>query len=158
MKSDNQTTDMFVPNRLEQELNRIAQDVDPPQVSTGRIPREVPPRTIVVRAVEQALSTLSKLGCVYRVRFNNKDYTNGEFPSLKPTRVGTKEYGDRAKYYKPFLKDMKAGDVVDVPFGKFKGQDLQSSIGSWAVTNWGVKTFMTTVNKKKKVVEVLRLL
>jgi hypothetical protein len=33
MKSDNQTTDMFVPNRLEQELNRIAQDVDPPQVS-----------------------------------------------------------------------------------------------------------------------------
>jgi hypothetical protein len=147
MKSDNQTTDMFVPNRLEQELNRIAQDVDPPQVSTGRIPREVPPRTIVIRAVEQALSTLSKLGCVYRVRFNNKDYTNGEFPSLKPTRVGTKEYGDRAKYYKPFLIGMKAG-----------GQDLQSSIGSWAVTNWGVKTFMTTVNKKKKVVEVLRLL
>lgn len=158
MKSDNQTTDMFVPNRLEQELNRIARDVDPPQVSTGRIPREAPPRTIVVRAVEQALSTLNKLGCVYRVRFNNKDYTNGKFPELKPTRVGTKDYGDRAKHYKPFLKDMKAGDVVDVPLGNFKGQDLQSSIGSWAVTNWGVKTFMTTVNKKKKVVEVLRLL
>lgn len=158
MKSDNQTTDMFVPNRLEQELNRIARDVDPPQVSTGRIPREAPPRTIVVRAVEQALSTLNKLGCVYRVRFNNKDYTNGKFPALKSTRVGTESYGDRAKYYKPFLKDMKAGDVVDVPLGNFKGQDLQSSIGSWAVTNWGVKTFMTTVNKKKKVVEVLRLL
>jgi hypothetical protein len=58
---------------------------------------------------------------VYRVRFNNKDYTNGEFPALKSTRVGTKEYGDRAKYYKPFLIGMKAGDVIDVPFGKYKG-------------------------------------
>ena len=157
MKSDNQTTDMFVPNRLEQELNRIARDVDPPQVSTGRIPREVPPRTIVVRAVEQAMFTLKKLGCVYHVQFNNKNYTHGELVASKPVRAGTKSYGDRAKYYKPFIKDMKAGDVVDIPFGNFKGHDLQSSIGSWAVTNWGVKTFMTTVNKKKKVVEVLKL-
>jgi hypothetical protein len=71
--------------------------------------------------------------------------------------LAPKSYGDRAKYYKPFLIGMKAGDVVDVPFDKFKGHDLQSSIGSWAVTHWGVKSFMTTVNKKKKVVEVLRL-
>lgn len=157
MKSDNKTTDMFIPNRLEQELNRIGYPRETPQAPIERLPREVPPRTIVIRAVEQALSTLTKLGCVYRVRFNNKDYTNGEFPALKSTRVGTESYGDRARYYKPFIKDMKVGDVIDVPFDKFKGQDLQSSIGSWAVTNWGPKSFMTTVNKKKKVVEVLRL-
>lgn len=156
MKSDNKTTDMFIPNRLEQELNRIGYPCETLQAPVERLPREVPPRTIVIRAVEQALLTLTKLGCVYRVRFNNKDYTNGEFPALKSKRGG-ESYGDRARYYKPFLIGMKAGDVVDVPFDRYKGPDLQSSIGSWAVINWGAKSFMTTVNKKKKVVEVLRL-
>jgi hypothetical protein len=53
---------------------------------------------------------------------------------------------------------MQPGDVVDVPFGNFHGFDLQSSIGAWAVELTGApRSFMTTVNKKTKVVEVLRL-
>ena len=165
MKSDNQTTDMFdevigtfTPQPLDVKPAKPKRIVI--QKRAQRIQRELGPRPIVVRAVEQALSTLSKLGCVYHAQFNGKDYTNGQLATAKlkrAKRASSINYGARADYYKPFIKDLQPGDVVDVPFGDFYGYDLQSSIGAWAVSNWGTKSFMTTVNKKTKVVEVLRL-
>ena len=162
MKSDNQTTDMF--DEVIGTFTPQPLDVKPAKPKrivikkrAQRIQRELGPRPIVVRAVEQALSTLSKLGCVYHAQFNGKDYTNGQLATAKFKRASTTCYGDRAEYYKPFIKDLQPGDVVDVPFDKFSGTDLQSSIGAWAVGHWGTKSFMTTVNKKTKVVEVLRL-
>lgn len=171
MKSDNQTTDMFdevigtfKPQPLDVKpakpkrivvTKRIKRNIDTSKIPVGSFPAK--PRPIVVRAVEQALETLSKLGCVYHAQFNGKDYTNGQLATAKLKRASTTCYGDRAEHYKPFIKDLQPGDVVDVPFGNFHGADLQSSISAWAVSNWGTKSFMTTVNKKTKVVEVLRL-
>lgn len=165
MKSDNQTTDMFdevigtfTPQPLEVKPAKPKRILI--QKRTQRVQRELGPRPIVVRAVEQALATLGKLGCVYHAQFNGKDYTNGQLVTAKlkrTKRASSINYGSRAEYYKPFIKDLQPGDVVDVPFGDFYGYDLQSSIGAWAVSNWGTKSFMTTVNKKTKVVEVLRL-
>ena len=165
MKSDNQTTDMFdevigtfTPQPLDvkpAKPKRIVIKKRKVQVQSSE-----KPRPIVVRAVEQALATLSKLGCVYHAQFNGKDYTNGQLATAKlkrAKRASSINYGSRAEYYKPFIKDLQPGDVVDVPFGDFHGYDLQSSIGAWAVGHWGTKSFMTTVNKKTKVVEVLRL-
>lgn len=165
MKTDTQTTDMFdevigtfKPQPLEvkpAKPKRIVIKKRRVQVQSSE-----KPRPIVVRAVEQALATLGKLGCVYHAQFNGKDYTNGQLVTAKlkrTKRASSINYGSRAEYYKPFIKDLQPGDVVDIPFGDFYGYDLQSSIGAWAVANWGTKSFMTTVNKKTKVVEVLRL-
>lgn len=115
-------------------------------------------RPIVVRAVEQALDTLSKLGCVYHAQFNGKEYVHGELVEVKKKRTHNSEsYGERAEYYKPLIENMKAGDLVDVPFAHFSPNELQSSICAYAVGNWGTKSFTTSVNRKTKVVEVLRL-
>ena len=115
-------------------------------------------RPIVVRAVEQALDTLSKLGCVYHAQFNGKEYAHGELVEVKKKRTHNSEsYGERAEYYKPMIENMKAGDLVDVPFAHFSPNELQSSICAYAVGNWGTKSFTTSVNRKTKVVEVLRL-
>lgn len=116
-------------------------------------------RPIVVRAVEDALTTLSKLGCVYHAQFNGKEYVNGELTTPKKKRASykTNVYGERAEYYKPLIENMKAGDVVDVPFLHFNPNELQSSICAYAVLNWGTKACTTSMNKKTKAVEVLRL-
>jgi hypothetical protein len=175
MKNDNQTTDMFdevigafTPQPLEVKPAKPKRIVIKKRATWRTLKTPVDrdtaqttkPRPIVVRAVEQALATLGKLGCVYHAQFNGKDYTNGQLVTAKlkrAKRASSINYGSRAEYYKPFIKDLQPGDVVDVPFGDFYGYDLQSSIGAWAVSNWGTKSFMTTVNKKTKVVEVLRL-
>ena len=115
-------------------------------------------RPIVVRAVEDALTTLRKLGCVYHAQFNGKEYVNGELVEVKKKRTHNFEsYGERAEYYKPLIENMKAGDVVDVPFAHFNPNELQSSICAYAVGNWGTKSCTTSMNKKTKAVEVLRL-
>lgn len=115
-------------------------------------------RPIVVRAVEDALTTLRKLGCVYHAQFNGKEYVNGELVEAKKKRTYNSEsYGERAEYYKPLIENMKAGDVVDVPFLHFNPNELQSSICAYAVLNWGTKACTTSMNKKTKAVEVLRL-
>jgi len=115
-------------------------------------------RPIVVRAVEQALDTLSKLGCVYHAQFNGKEYVHGELTTPKRKRARNSDaYGERADHYKPLIENMKAGDVIDVPFAHFNPNELQSSICAYAVGNWGTKSFTTSVNKKTRVVEVLRL-
>jgi len=123
------------------------------------VPKTEKVRPIVVRAVEDALTTLSKLGCVYHAQFNGKDYVNGELTTPKKKRASykTNTYGERAEHYKPLIENMKAGDVVDVPFANFEPNDLQSSICAYAVMQWGTKSYTTSVNKKTKVVEVLRL-
>jgi hypothetical protein len=116
-------------------------------------------RPIFVRAVEDALTTLRKLGCVYHAQFNGKDYVNGELVEVKKKRSSykTNTYGERAEHYKPLIENMKAGDVVDVPFAHFEPNELQSSICAYAVLNWGTKACTTSMNKKTKAVEVLRL-
>jgi hypothetical protein len=66
-------------------------------------------------------------------------------------------FGAQAKYFRPFLENCKApGDVAVVPLADWDGHILRSSIAAHCSTYWGKATYVTTLNREKKQVEVMR--
>jgi hypothetical protein len=65
--------------------------------------------------------------------------------------------GTYRDYFLLFVKDMKAGDVVEIPCGQFDLVPLRGAVAAWAVGNWGKGSATTHINSEKQTVEVLRL-
>lgn len=77
----------------------------------------------------------------------------------RPQRGARKfPHGERSAYVRAFLTEMKVGDVVDIPFDKYEAMDVQSSTSSAAHKLWGKGSITTTINRSKRVVELLRIL
>jgi hypothetical protein len=64
--------------------------------------------------------------------------------------------GDLMAYYKPFLDNIKPDDIALIPFGSFDVETLRGSVCAWCSHEWGNKTYSSTVNKDKKLIEVYR--
>jgi hypothetical protein len=67
-------------------------------------------------------------------------------------------YGALREYYGPWLTDLRPGGVVEIPAKHFELEDLQSGVCSKAVTEWGPGSCVTSMNRTKNVLEVLRVL
>lgn len=65
--------------------------------------------------------------------------------------------GTITKYYMPFIENLQAGEIAEVPYDKFRPEVLVSGISSRAVSMWGKGSALTAQNPDKRVVEVLRI-
>jgi hypothetical protein len=72
--------------------------------------------------------------------------------------VSTADYGALREYYGPWLTDLAPGDTVEIPAKDFDLVDIQSGVCSKAVTEWGPGSCITSMNRTKNVLEVLRVL
>jgi hypothetical protein len=84
--------------------------------------------------------------------------TEEEKPQRKKREMRSGQpFGAQAKYFRPFLENCKAlGDVAVVPLADWDGHILRSSIAAHCSTYWGKGTYVTTLNREKKQVEVMR--
>ena len=60
-------------------------------------------------------------------------------------------------YVSPILDKLQVGELIEVPNGIYKLDDLQSNICARAYSRWGAKSVATSINRKTNVVEILRL-
>ena len=64
--------------------------------------------------------------------------------------------GNLMEHYKPYLDNINPDEIALIPFGSFDPEVLRSSACAWCSGKWGNKTYSSTINKDKKVVEVYR--
>ena len=78
-------------------------------------------------------------------------------PKKKKKATGNRyAYGETAKYYVPFIKDLQPGASVEIPYDRFHGATLAQNIGSRCCRFWGPRAYTISNYKKFKVVAVLR--
>lgn len=127
---------------------------------------------LIQRTIEESAEILRNLGCEYIIMTREgRALEHGELPARlrqqaapaapnKPTRLPPGTY---SSHYKPLLENLKAGEVAMVPFKSsltgvnFSVSGLNSAVSAWATTNWGSGATTTFVNRKTKMIEVLRL-
>lgn len=109
------------------------------------------------KALDNALRLLTGLGCQYVV-IDADGVKHGEIAeSRKKRRPNKYPMGTFSSYLRPYITPLNVGGSVDVPFGQFDGFELQSSIASLAHKLWGSNAHMSSVNRAKQIVEVIRI-
>lgn len=116
---------------------------------------------LLLRTVIASVKTLQNLGCVYDIRIGNNRWTQGVLEAEKPKKSNLpkdgKPYGERSHYLMEFIKDLKIGKVVEIPFKDFDMNRLQSTVASRCGLMYGSQCVTTHVNRKRNVLEVLRV-
>jgi len=118
------------------------------------------PSQIHEQALKRAIAILEGLKVPYAV-IDAFGVKRGTLDVKEPiTRTGGRKYphGERSEYIRPFLAGVKVGDVVNIPFGKYEGVEVQSSATSSSHRLWGAGSVTTTINREKQHVELLRVL
>ena len=65
--------------------------------------------------------------------------------------------GSVALHYKPYLSNLQPKGLIEIPFDMFDAESLRSGIASHCVSAWGKGSVLTSINRSKRCVEVLRL-
>jgi hypothetical protein len=109
------------------------------------------------QTLTRALNMLNALGATYAVI--EEDGTKHGTLEVAETKKRSSKYkhGELSAYASTHMANMSAGDVEEVPFGKYEGEEVRSAAVSWACYHWGNGTVTTATNKDKKVVEVFRI-
>jgi hypothetical protein len=109
------------------------------------------------QTLKRALAMLNAIGATYAVvEENGTKHGTLEVAETKK-RSSKYKHGELSGYAMKWMVGMKVGDVKEVPFDKYTGEELRSATVSWACYHWGTGTVTTATNKDKKVVEVLRI-
>lgn len=112
------------------------------------------------QAVNKAIAMLTGVGAKYKIIL--EDGTEfGELEAVvkaEKKRTFGRPWGTYSTYFKPFLEDVKVGQKVEIPCGEFGDEELRGPISSYCGKMWGVDTYLTSIDKERKVVEVLRYL
>ena len=110
-------------------------------------------------SLKKALTMLTAIGCTFAVidPDGNKHGTL-ELAEQKSDRKRLSPAFPRGEvndYFRPFVENMKVGDVVEIPAGKFGVERVRGSVCSWFVRYRGKGSANTFVTKDT--VQVMRI-
>lgn len=112
-------------------------------------------------ALSRAIQMLDALGAEYKIVVDGAHYGALKLAKEKkpPRKVKTFKYpyGSVRKYIKGVVDDMKVGEVRDVPVAEFDFNALQNSVTSYAVTNWGAGSAITSRVAERHALEIMRI-
>ena len=142
-------------NRASKKLNSLGSDVG-----------------VIQRTINDSADILKNLGCEYVIMTKDgRMFEHGDMPTrlrqqaapAKPKRNPRVPVGTYSSHYKPLLEKLKVGEVAMVPFKSsltgvsFSVSGLNSAVSAWLSTHWGNGASTTFINRKTKMIEVLRL-
>lgn len=82
---------------------------------------------------------------------------NLETKNHKRKREKTYPHGERTAYAREYVSHMEVGHVANVPFDYYDPDDLRSSVLSVCWRKWGKKSIVSTINRKTRHVEIMRV-
>jgi hypothetical protein len=111
------------------------------------------------KAFANVIKTLDALGCQYAIidQEGNKHGTLAIEEEKQKRRVTVYPLGEIRNHIRPYVDDMKVGEVREVPYLEYGYERIRSNIGAWFIAKNGTGSCTTTINKEKGVVEVLRI-
>jgi hypothetical protein len=109
---------------------------------------------------DRAIVLLDSMKCVYAIMdpFGNKHGTLPISGIKRIKRIPKHPHGQRSGHVLKYVDGMKVGDVVQIPFDKFGGFDIQKSVASTTWRLWGKGSATSTIIKVNQVVEVMRII
>ena len=114
--------------------------------------------------LERSLAALKATGAKFIIVMpDGTTHSQGDLKLAEPEKEKRKKRGVEhpigaiSGYYLPLIKDMLPGQLVEIPYDRFRPEVLVSGISSRAVSMWGKNSTVTARNPEKKVVEVLRV-
>jgi hypothetical protein len=110
---------------------------------------------IQTKVLQTWVEGLTNMGCAFEIIAPDGTTYGGlkktrKVDPLKPKIV----YKD---YVKPFLLDLNIGEYKELPFGDFEAIGLQANINARAIAIWGTGSLTTSIDRLKKVVQVVRI-
>lgn len=118
---------------------------------------------VVRKTINQAEALLRASGCSFKiVNSAGEEVIHDPEGRFAPKRAARKRmsnapYGELAQYYRPFIADVKVGDVVEIPVGTYVAESLRSSLCARLSTDWGKGSYTCSINKATNTVELLRI-
>tara|TARA_R110000868_G_scaffold398201_1_gene671226 strand:+ start:64 stop:480 length:417 start_codon:yes stop_codon:yes gene_type:complete len=107
-----------------------------------------------LQAIQNAINMLSARGCTYTVILpNGEKYSNMPEKKTRKKYIRTQSFKE---YVNPILDKLNVNDFITVPFDKYDGLKLQANLCARAYARWGSKSIMTSIDREKKVVELIR--
>jgi len=105
--------------------------------------------------LKKSINILKAVKAEYRITLPNGDtYTN--ISTIKTRRRRKLARGLLSRHYLPYIRSIRHGQLVEIPYSKFNGETLQRCVSSYARYLYGKGSVMTSRNDKRKVVEIMR--
>jgi hypothetical protein len=118
---------------------------------------------VVEKSIHNAQALLRAAGCSFRIVDSiGEEHLHDPDNRFAPKRAARKRtsnvpHGALTQHFRPYITDVKVGDVVEIPIEGFSPESLRSSLCARLSTEWGKGSYACTVNKKTKAIEVLRI-
>jgi len=109
---------------------------------------------------KRAIVLLDSMKCVYAIMdpLGNKHGTLNIDGPKRIKRLPKHPHGQRSAYVRKYINSMSVGDVIQIPFDKFGGSDIQTSVASTSYKIWGRGAVTSTIVRDSQVVEVMRII
>ena len=116
-------------------------------------------KDVQLNLLKRCIRDLETLGCTFAViDLAGVKYGTLEVVESKPRKAKPQfQFGSVTKYLETFIKDIKIGEVVEIPVNEFGHARLQSTAGSWFSKKHGKGSQTSTYNKEKNIIELMRL-
>ena len=108
----------------------------------------------------RAIVLLDSMKCIYAIMdpLGNRHGTLPIGGIKRIKRIPKHPHGQRSAYVRKYIDGMKVGDVVQIPFDKFGGSDIQKSVASTTWRLWGRGSATSTIVQVNEVVEVMKII
>ncbi len=109
---------------------------------------------------KRAIIMLDSMKCVYAIMdpLGNKHGTLNIDGPKRIKRLPKHPHGQRSAYVRKYIESMSVGDVIQIPFDKFGGPDVQATVASTSYKIWGKGSVTSTIIQVFQVVEVMRII
>jgi hypothetical protein len=107
-------------------------------------------------ALNKAINILNALGAEYAIRLGEEAYGTLEIAPPRTRRAALYPRGVTHDYFWPLLCDMQPGEMRQVPLNGFDGAILARNISSACARYFGAGNAMTSLDRDKDRVTVLR--
>ena len=117
---------------------------------------------MIKKSIEQAVNILTAIDAKFVISTNDGNIIKrGEWNAgtkLSTTKTGKirKPNGAYAHIYKPYLENLKVGEVAEIPCGEFRHNELQGAVTAWMSGVWGKQSYATSYNAENETLEVIR--
>ena len=163
--------DLFIEQQAQEHRNKIKEALN--HVMAKRQERKTQMKVkqptamplVSVRAMKNALETLSAIGCSYKVIGPDLIEVTHDPEHLLEKRKHTVKredlpyaHGDLKRHYLPYIENLQVGQVAQIPYSEsLPYTPLQSSLAAFLSKQWGNGSYTTATNKSTQMLEVLRI-
>lgn len=107
-------------------------------------------------ASQKAIAILNSINAKYKIILEDGTERSNIVEETKKKKVFLRPVGTAIKHFLPYIENTEVGQLVEVPYGDFRGEELRGPLVAYCCRIWGKGSYMSSLNNEKRVVELIR--